>query len=453
MSTKTRRALWALLASFAVYLTPLLQVHGGTLLGVLLGAELAGEGRANEPLWRAVDLGLGLALQLAAFGLFYWTFGPRAWWRWVPLAAAMPTTVLFVNLAYQIVIPTQFLIEPDTAAEHGDWPVACTVEDTGLAAVETGVTDHMAKAAATWVRRDGSGVSFSVLTMPGCQVAEGGPSFADWRGGIVFGTSNGRALLSRNEPGGAETSFWLHRPGADRPRRLAMPELGHYWAPVLSADGAALAWLETRRDAARRVIENRLWTRDLATGKELARTLDLPLRGRYRVVSLDRGADVFIVTRNSDTIFAVGPDGLPRWGPLAPPGFGLAAHNFRLVGTGWVVWDGYRDQGRYRVAWSLAAGEGMREIPKGRAITAVAVDPSGRLIAVSVSRHLNIGQVRDAVYVFRASDGTEVLRRYLPSYARTQLAFLGDDHLAMTEIADGAARIVVLAVPAAAAGG
>ena len=86
---------------------------------------------------------------------------------------------------------------------------------------------------------------------------------------------------------------------------------------------------------------------------------------------------------------------------------------FRTAGVfrnGWVAWDGYRDTGRYRVAWDIQGAKGLHEIPKGRGITSVSVSPSGRLIAISVTTNLNIGSVRDAVYVLRTSDGREVFR-------------------------------------------
>ena len=80
-------------------------------------------------------------------------------------------------------------------------------------------------------------------------------------------------------------------------------------------------------------------------------------------------------------------------------------------------------KGPYQLSWSLAEGSGTRRANKGRSITSAAVDPSGRFIAISESTTLNIGSARDAVYVFRTSDSTEVFRTYLPRYARSQVVF------------------------------
>ncbi len=133
--------------------------------------------------------------------------------------------------------------------------------------------------------------------------------------------------------------------------------------------------------------------------------------------------------------------------PLRPEGFDSFGNNIRLLDGGWVVWDGYREAERYRIAWSLPAGKGLYEIPKGRSITSLSADPGGRYIAVSLTRNLSIGDVPDAVFVIRAADGAEIYRRYMAPYTRSHLGFLGPDRLAMTIVEDGRARVRVLAVP------
>jgi len=68
----------------------------------------------------------------------------------------------------------------------------------------------------------------------------------------------------------------------------------------------------------------------------------------------------------------------------------------------------------------------IRRLPFSSAslsINSVAVTPSADLIAISVASRLNIGRIKDAVYVLRASDGAEVFRQYLPLYTRTQVLF------------------------------
>jgi hypothetical protein len=69
--------------------------------------------------------------------------------------------------------------------------------------------------------------------------------------------------------------------------------------------------------------------------------------------------------------------------------------------------------------------------------------PSGDLVAVSVSTGLNIGHIRDSIYVLRATDGTEVFRQYLPMYTRTPVLFPSDDLMVYT--ADR--QVVVVQIP------
>jgi hypothetical protein len=99
------------------------------------------------------------------------------------------------------------------------------------------------------------------------------------------------------------------------------------------------------------------------------------------------------------------------------------------------------------VAWETAHGQGRHRIPRGRSPVAVAVDPEGRHVALSVSGVYSIGAVPDAVTVLRTADGAEIFRRYLPRYARAGVAFPGAGFFAYTELEAGRSRLVVLRVP------
>jgi hypothetical protein len=112
-----------------------------------------------------------------------------------------------------------------------------------------------------------------------------------------------------------------------------------------------------------------------------------------------------------------------------------------------VAWDGYREREAYHVAWSTSSGQGRHRIPRGRSPAAVAVDPEGRHVALSVSGSYSIGEVPDAVVVVRTTDGAEVFRRYLPRYARSTVAFLGTEFFAYTGVEEGRSRLRVLRVP------
>ena len=86
-------------------------------------------------------------------------------------------------------------------------------------------------------------------------------------------------------------------------------------------------------------------------------------------------------------------------------------------------------------------------MPLGRGITAGALSPSGRYIAISTTTELNIGAIPDTVLVRRTSDGAEVFRKTLPAYARSEVAFLGERHFAYTGIAGSTATTRVLTLP------
>ena len=118
------------------------------------------------------------------------------------------------------------------------------------------------------------------------------------------------------------------------------------------------------------------------------------------------------------------------------------------VGSGWVAWDAARDLGeRYRIAWSLANGQGAHEALRGRSITAVKVDPDGAYVAISETNAIRDNIVRDAVYVLRTSDGREVWHRNLPRYARSSLAFLGEKLFAYTDYDGTHSTVRVLQIP------
>jgi hypothetical protein len=145
--------------------------------------------------------------------------------------------------------------------------------------------------------------------------------------------------------------------------------------------------------------------------------------GIVQLVQLDTKARELIVARGLSELFWIGFDGrvhrtLPKPALVEPQ-----PQTFRLVADGWVAWDAYRDNEPYRVAWSLPSGKGNLRVPKGRSITALAVSPDARWIAVSVTSGISIGSTLDAVFVIRAADGAEVFRKYFPKYTRSSVAF------------------------------
>ena len=99
------------------------------------------------------------------------------------------------------------------------------------------------------------------------------------------------------------------------------------------------------------------------------------------------------------------------------------------------------------MSWTLDGQSGRHEVPLGSGITDVAVSSDGTYIAISTSSGLNIGSVPDTVYVLRSVDGSEVFRRTLPRYARSQLSILGPRHLAYSRYDGDRQWIEVVELP------
>ncbi len=438
------RWLVAFLLSFVVYLVPIVHVHGGTLLGIYLWAALDG-GRADEPLWLALDVGFAVLLQAAWFFVLRWILrGSRL--RWLLLAALAPVTAVAAVWAYLALIPMLFLLEADTAPETGDWPVACSVPGVSTVGLPAGVTLALERAGEVWVRSaDGS---YGVLSMPGCRIVRRDLFLPGVYGSIGYVAPGGAVYFRMDADADGAFEHWYLDSDATAPRQLMAPTEIAHWTPVLDAKTKALAWLEIDRSQRGKILGHAIVVRTLPDGPQNRFPLHIDPTANAQLLDADLAAGRLNVLRNYREIFAVGLDGWAVEHPVRPTEIDHVVTNFRRAEGGWVAWDGYRENERYRVTWSLPSGNGRYEIPKGRGITAVSVDPAGRHIALSVSGNLSIGSARDAVIVIRAADGAEVWRRYQPRYTRSHVAFLGSRHLAVTLILDAASRVDVLEVPA-----
>jgi hypothetical protein len=406
--------LWALALSFVVYLFPLIGPHAMFPLGGVIWRDLTrGE---REPMWIAMDVVLAVLLQLAAFAGLYWLLKKPAVSRVVVLGLAVPVVAIAVEYSYLIYVPSHFLIDDDTAAEQGDWPVVCTAPEVSLIQIP-----HP-DGPLNWseVPVQASDGSSSLLRIPGCElmtlalpqakVQPGGR--VDFIVGLSYFVPGHGAIFSRQETAsGAFT--WNH---IFNDRITTIPGLHATAVPILSVDGGWVAWLEKgslaiepldRNEAPMQVVLPKL---DL--WEYMLRTLDMK-REEIELVS-------------SDNRVVIGLDGSLKTSESLP-----------------LAWDVYRDDGPYGVSWNFNGNSGTHHVLKGRNVNSAAMTPSGSLIAVSVATALNIGQIRDSLYVLRAKDGSEVFRRYLPNYTRTQVLFPTDDLMVYT----GDREVVILRVP------
>ena len=417
----------ALVGSLAVYLIPLIGPHAIWLLGESLLQELTRVGE-REPLWLVADLALALAAQAAVGLTLVWSFrGSRL--RLLTWIAAVPILVAAVNTVYLIAIPSYFLIEPDTAPEVTGWEEHCLVPNVSLMPVRTSVNQPASGVGEWWVQRPDA--RYALLRLPDCAVVDADlplPSVqpggqVDFMLGFQFSALGGAATIEWLVPRTSERSWWLLSGPAAQLIPIDQPDLVEA-APILSDAADALAWVQRVAGSPRPVLE-RVMIRPLQASPGFD-SLDIELApfgpASYTLLGVDTEDDEAILWRNGEPL-VVGFDGQRRPTSLPSDAVRPQASTYLRLGDGWVAWDAYRDEGPYQLSWSLAEGSGTRRTNKGRSITSAAVDPSGRFIAISESITLNIGSARDAVYVFRTSDSTEVFRTYLPRYARSQVVF------------------------------
>ncbi len=449
--TLNRKVIWkALIASFSVYLLPLVTVHIFFVWGWAIGAEIFTSESDRAPLWLAADLGLAVALQAGAFVLFAWIFSRRGW-RWLLLAPSVPVFGVVLNYAYFVALPPYFLIEAQTAQEVGDWPVACRIEDATLLQVRGPATPDLARAREAWIGPRAAPGTWKLLTGPDCQIEETAHSRPSEGGSLVAVAAGGAALFTALEGDPPVTRYWHLDPASGVATELTPPEEARYWVLTLSRDGRAVGWIESARSGQN--WERRLKTREVATGRERTVLLSDLDRGQPEILALDGFEGGVMVFLYPGRVLAFDARGEPTWGPIDTGGIKHVGRNFVRIGDGWVAWEIYREEGRVRVVWDLPTGAGRREAPKGSGITDLAVSPDGALIAVSTSTKLNIGDIKDSLFVLRTRDGAEVYRRYFRRYTRTRMAFLGPRRLAVTraDLDQGGGWIEVLQVPEAVA--
>ncbi|MBI3931991.1 MAG: hypothetical protein HY317_01125 [Acidobacteria bacterium] len=444
-----RTGVRAVVLSFAVYAAPLVTVHSVTLTGVYLAASW----RRGEtgPTRVALEWAAVLLAQAGLFAALWLARRSRAWLQAVAGLATWAGAVVFLNAALLLAIPMSVLIEPDAAAERGGLTEDCAVPAASLHAWETPPAMSEAGEALLY---PAAGETLRLLRMPGCQVIETAiPTSVTY----LSVQAGGLALFATQRPAETRPAWFRAREGRAEPVALEgwQPRSG---TPRLLLDGRTAAWIERRTTpegsapreppvAAVRIV-------DLETGRTRAIPI-VGLAGGFLLVDGTGPGGPFVVERQAEgrEFVILGGDGHPVGPPLVPePGTLLseALDRFVLLDRRWVGWSGYEEERRYAVAWDLRAGAGRHEVPRGRLITSVAVDPAGAWVAVSASTALNIGAIRDSVVLLRASDGAEVFRRYFPTYHRSAVALLGRSRwFALTDATADTPTVRAYALPPA----
>jgi hypothetical protein len=427
-----RRSLgFAFVASFGVYLTPLVGPHAIEFLGPALVSQLTRGG--VEPAWIAANVGVALAAQ-ALLGLAIAWALRRTWRRWATIPLTLFAVVFTLPPLYILVIPAHFLIERDVASERQDWAERCVVPDAWLVPIRTPVT---ATAPQAWLASRASG-RYAIVRVRTCdaidaRVPQPGPGR---NGGVnfmltpAFAAPRGGTMFERVETATGARSWW--RLTADGERFDPLPIESQALLTVLANDGSAVGWLEQLRDA--EVPVYRLHVRSMDPVYERIIRVPVPAVSAAPV-ELDTAARVVALWAD-DRIVSLDFDGaVIGESPSTRDAVRAQLGTYVRGAGGWLAWDAYREEGRYALAWSLAPGTGRHEERKGRSITSAALDPAGRYVAVSATTALSIGHARDTVYVLRTDTGAEVYRRYLPTYTRATVAFLDGGFFAYSDAA------------------
>jgi hypothetical protein len=432
-----KRLLSALTLSFAIYLVPVVTAHWIDLFGLVLGRELF---RDRELAWKAADVALALILQAILFICVWWVV-PRSKALAVGVTALLLIpSAMALNFAYLYAIPSYFLVERDTTPDTVTWREECVAEGFSLDPVRQGSSRGLERRGEAWVRQD-NGTQYGILRVPGCSVELAGIPQLPIAPGLQQAMPDGSVMYVTMERGTGEQQYWLLRRGSKEPRRLEVSAGQVESGPLVDDDGGWVVWVTRSPDR-----EASLRIEPLAGGEPIVFSHPLLQRTTLVLVELDMKRRTVIVNRDLSGFARVRLDGTVEWGPLAPGVIAAQNDTFRYHDGQWVAWDAYVENRRYRLGWSTRVGNGQYEAPKGRSVTSVAMDARGRYVAASTTTALNIGSIKDTVVALRTGDGSEVFRRTLPTYARSQVAFLGDGYFAYSDVEGTRSRTRVLRI-------
>ena len=433
--TPRKSFVFALVCSFSVYLIPIVGPHAAFFLGEALWRQTP---TLHNQAWAIADIAVAVALQTVAFAIFYWFWRRRSVTSVAAILIGAVAAVVFVQFAYMLWLPAYFMIEAETAPETGSWPEVCSVSDASMMVFHTPARLPSGGWKEVWLGDSHAGTS--ILRMPGCQrttvtlprphMEPGGR--VDFSIGISQVVPGGLALVQRQDVASGAMTWFLLAADTGQLQPLDLPSTNGSLAPSLSEDGSSVAWIAPIPGTGPPVLDN-VHVRPVAPGsRESIVDLSPFGAGSYQIIGVAPN-NVLLWVSLPGKLLSTSLDGREQPTPSIPDRVKAQSQTVIVTDHGVVAWDAYQDEDNYRIAWAMSSGSGVRKIPKGSSITAAAADPSGRFIAVSTSTTLSIGNVRDSVFVFRTSDGREVFRRFLPTYSRTNVVFLGDEFFAYSD--------------------
>lgn len=441
------RTFVALLASFLVYAIPLPGPHAVPLLGwAIFGALTRSSGNALT----LPTIVFAVAAQVLTFRVVWWCLGERR--RLFLLVLYVPVLVVGTIASTLLLIPRAVLIAADDAADNLAWPIACSLKEASVQAVRSPVGGALGRSGEVWVRMGQDGSRFGLMQGGDCAVTALTPPPSGTMHSLLFAVPGGITLESTWDVK-AQQTYWWQRPSttAEATAVDSMPG-GVDGPPILSDDGG---WLVIVRRPSPPPASPELLLRRFRDG--VSRVIDLapvergsfmPMGANLRLDAAGRldGGTIHL-SRSDEEFLTIDLEARLTTEALKPAGVDASALSFRRVETGWVAWDAYVEDRPYTIAWETTGGRGSRVVPKGRGITSLDLDPSGRWIAYSTSPIYNLGGVGDSVIIIATADGSEAFRQALPHYTRSDVAFVGDGRLAYTWF-DGATGTEVRVVRA-----
>ncbi len=418
--------------SFATYLLPVFGRHfTHRPWGPLLLEEIDRYPAGGAAGWFAGDLTLALVLQAAAALLLYRLVRRPGWLAIMAVVASIPAFIVILNVAHGGRFPPPFPIEADSAREQADWEAECSVSGYQVSPAARPVRLSLERARQAWLRRAG-GDEYALLRMPGCEITEVSFDIGEYPH-IAYAAPNGRMLYVTKTRPDWRTSWWYWPGPGSELRPLAWPRQPDSNPPVLSDDGEWIGRLEFPESKSEQPFP-RIFMRSLSTDERI--TVDFkPLDNAhfpYRLLSFDMDQPEIVLRRGLSDFLGLDLEGNLRWGPIAPAGANALDRQFRRVADGWVAWGGSDQDGSDAIVWTMRGESGSHTVLRGRKIHSVAIEPERSLIAVSVScTYCGHDVVRDAVYIFRVSDGLEVFRKSLKRRkGHIQIQFLGTEFFA-----------------------
>lgn len=443
-----RARLAALGVSFLVLAIPVVGPHAAFLVGEYLWRSVV-RGRSGPQLWLAALATLVAQGVVLVVGLLL--VRRPLWLRGLAAALTLAAATVALNIAILVAIPTATMIEHDPRPDVGELSEACRFAgydmpyppSTRLAEAGRAVLRPVAPAAAT----------LALLHLPECVLE---PTALPADTAQLSMRPSGAALFAVMRRADASYEWFVAPAGASAPRAVSLGDWnGRDGGPVLVDEGRHAAWLAARRSERGYAVREPPWadlvTFDLATGEERRTTVSGLDRGHWRLLDAPGADGPFLVVRDGDREYArldASGHALAERPRQPGPEYAQMLSDVLLLEGGWLGWDVYAEERRYVVAWDLPAGRGRVDEPKGRGITSAAADPAGRFVAYSTTPTLNVGRVRDAVVLLDATDGRELFRRSLPSYARAQVALVGGGFFAWSDAREAPGFVRVHPLPA-----